>query len=69
MKLDAIDWATITPAQAGRLLGPARQREQAAGRRWANGGYTDEDLAVWDAALKLDEDLLVFARCGERPQK
>lgn len=66
MKLEAINWAEITQAQAGRLLGAARQREQAAARKW-DASDSDEDKAAWDVALELEENLLVFARCGERP--
>lgn len=64
MTLDAIDWTTLTQAQARRLIGPADARERALGRRF-DAGEVDE--ATWWAAFKLWEDLRVYAICGEKP--
>jgi len=66
MTLDSIDWNTLTPVQAARLLGPAGKREQALARRWSD---TDApaDYQAWMAALQLEEDLRVYVICGGKP--
>jgi len=67
MKLNEIDWATITSAQACRLLAPAQRAEQAAAARW-DASDTNADWAAWKKAADLEEGLLVFVKCGERPE-
>ncbi len=66
MKLDQIDWAVITPAQAGKLLGAARNRENAALDRFRKSD-TDEDLDAAMAAYQTYENLQVLHLTGERP--
>lgn len=67
MRLDAIDWRTITRAQAARLIGAADQREKAAAARFNDSGAAADETA-WLVAFTLWEDLRVFAICGERPE-
>lgn len=64
MTLDTIDWTTITRIQARRLVPAAAKREQALARK-VNAGGLDE--TPWLAALHLEEDLHVYAVCGEKP--
>lgn len=64
MKLDDLDWSTITEAQARRLLGPARRREQAVGRKFEAGLVTED---VFIAAMLVEENLRVFSLTGLRP--
>jgi hypothetical protein len=66
MTLDTIDWKTITEAQARRLLGAARQREQAAAKKYGSSD-SDEFEDEWRAAYQLEEDLVVFSKTGLRP--
>jgi len=64
MRLDAIDWATLTRPQASRLIAAADARERALAKRF-NAGEIEE--SEWLPALKLWEDLRVYALCGEKP--
>lgn len=65
MTLADIDWTTITKAQASRLLGPAKHHEQSLALKW-NLDEAKYEIA-WKAAMDLEEDLLVFVRCGLKP--
>ena len=67
MRLDQINWHTITQTQARRLISAARSCEQAAARKWDASDSTDDE-AAWKAALDLEENLRVFAICGEKPE-
>lgn len=68
MKLNAIDWKTITRAQALRLLGPANRAEHLAAARFEISG-SPEDEAAMLAAFEVWENLQVFVYAGVRPQK
>lgn len=68
MHLADIDWATLTQAQAKRLVGPADRAEQAAAKRF-NGSDAPGIEAVWREAYDLWEDLQVYAICGEKPTR
>lgn len=66
MKLSAINWDTLTEAQARRLIGPADSHEKAKAREFDAGKCTESE---WLAAFTLWEDLRVYALCGEKPSK
>lgn len=61
-----IDWSTITPAQAKRLLAPAARAERIAAGRYNATGSPDDETAMLEA-FTLWENLRVFILCGERP--
>lgn len=63
-----INWDTITMGRAKRLRGAARQQEARCAAAWDRDD-TPEALEAWNAARKLEEDLLVFSITGEKPQK
>ncbi len=63
-----VDWDTITMDRARRLRGAARQQEARCAAAW-DLSDTPETKAAWEAALALEEDLLVFSITGEKPQK
>jgi hypothetical protein len=67
MTLQAIDWPTITRAQASRLIPAAARAEAAAAERFEASG-TEADEAAMLAAFTVWEDLRVFVICGERPE-
>ncbi len=64
MKLNAIDWNTLTRPWAAKMIGAAHRQEQAKARAF-DAGLIEE--AEWWAAFLLWENLRVFAITGERP--
>jgi hypothetical protein len=64
MKLDTLDWATITRAQAKRLRVAAAARERAVTARFERG---EASVDEYRSAMKLEEDLHVYAVCGAKP--
>lgn len=65
MTLDAIDWRTLTVAEAKRLIGAAKRAEQVATDR-ARALDTDDSVDAAMAAYQRWEDLQVFILTGER---
>jgi hypothetical protein len=64
MKLDAIDWNTLTVTQAKRMLGSASRREQIMADKFNRDECSE---AEWLAAYQTWEDLRVFVLAGEKP--
>lgn len=61
-----IEWATLTPREASRLLGAAVRNERAVGLRFERGEASE---AEFRAAMQIEEDLRVFILAGARPGK
>jgi ABC-type enterobactin transport system permease subunit len=64
MRLDAIDWQTITRPWAKRMIGAASLNEKRKAALWEAGAI--EEAEWWNAYLIL-ENLQVFTITGERP--
>lgn len=64
MKLDTLNWSTITKAQAVRLRVAAAARQRAVARKFEADQATEAELL---AACELEENLQVFALTGECP--
>jgi hypothetical protein len=66
MNLNEIDWKTITPLEARKMIGAADRHLQAMENRYrATGEPADETLML--AAFTVWEDLRVLHLTGERP--
>jgi hypothetical protein len=63
MRLDQLDWDTMTKRQASCLRVHATRREQALAARFNETG-NPIDEANWRIAAELEEDLLVFSIIG-----